>query len=202
MKVFLVRHGETEYNAKGILQGYSPVPLSARGRQQAALVAERLAPLRPHVLYSSDIRRAEETADIIGQRLGLPVQRCEGLREWYVGNWTGKPAEAYWAHLEALGAHPVTYVPEGGESQVQTQARVVAQMQEFTRHHAGETIVGVSHGKAIDLLVRHILGLDVMQEPPYRIANTSVNILSYQGGLWEVVTLNEIRHLEGVALSD
>ena len=71
MKVFLVRHGETDYNAQGIFQGYSPVPLSARGRQQAALVAERLLSLQPQVLYSSDIWRAQETANIIGQRLGL-----------------------------------------------------------------------------------------------------------------------------------
>jgi broad specificity phosphatase PhoE len=199
MKVFLVRHGETDYNAKGILQGYSPVPLSARGRQQAALVAERLASVRPRVLYSSDITRAHETAAIIGQRLGLPIQPCEGLREWHVGAWTGKSAAAYLTHLEALHVHPVTYVPEGGESQLQTQERVVTQMHAFLRQHEGDTILCVSHGKAIDLLARHILGLDVMQPPAYRIANTSVSIFSFQDGAWEVVTLNEMRHLETLA---
>jgi broad specificity phosphatase PhoE len=56
----------------------------------------------------------------------------------------------------------------------------------------------VSHGKAIDLLVRHILGLDVMLPSAYRIANTSVNIFSFQDDTWEVVTLNEVRHLEGL----
>ena len=196
MKVFLVRHGETDYNANGTFQGYAPVPLSARGRRQAALVAERLAAVPSRLLYSSDIRRAQETATIIGQRLELPVQPCEGLREWHVGDWTGKPAETYTAHLQALGAHPVTYVPEGGESQLQTQERIVAQMQEFLRQHAGETLVCVSHGKAIDLLARHVLGLDVMQPPSYRIANTSVNIFDFQDGAWEVVTLNEVYHLE------
>jgi broad specificity phosphatase PhoE len=202
MKLFLVRHGETDYNAKGILQGYSPVPLSTRGCQQAALVAERLASIHTQVLYSSDIQRAQETAAIIGQRLRLAVQPCEGLREWHVGAWTHKPAEAYAAHLEALGAHPVTYVPEGGESQVQTQERMVTQMQQLLEQHAGETIICVSHGKAIDLLTRHILGLDVMQPPAYRIANTSVNIFNVQDGIWEVVTLNEVRHLETLAPSD
>lgn len=200
MKVFLVRHGETDYNAKSIFQGYSPVPLSARGRQQAALVAERLASIRPQVLYSSDIQRTQETAAIISQQLGLPVQLCKGLREWHVGNWTGKPNHEYQAHLKALGAHPVTYVPEGGESQVQAQARLVAQMQTFSKQHAGETIVCVSHGMAIDLLARHILGLDVMQTPAYRITNTSVNIFGFQDGTWNVITLNEVRHLETLEL--
>ena len=198
MKVFLVRHGETAYNATGIFQGYAPVPLSTYGRQQAARVAERLLSVRPQVLYSSDIWRAQETANIIGERLGLAVQPCAGLREWHVGTWAGKPAEAYHAHLQALGAHPVTYVPDGGESQVQTQARVVAQMQEFARQHDHDTILCVSHGKAIDLLARAILGLDVMLPSAYRIFNTSVNIFSYQNETWEVVTLNEIRHLEGL----
>jgi broad specificity phosphatase PhoE len=56
----------------------------------------------------------------------------------------------------------------------------------------------VSHGTAIDLLARHILGLDVRQPPAFRIANTSVNIFSFQDGAWEVVTLNEIHHLEAL----
>src|ERR671924_450628 len=71
MKAVLVRHGETEHNANGIFQGYSPVPLSVLGRQQATLVAERLVSIRPQVLYSSDLRRAQESADIISQKLGL-----------------------------------------------------------------------------------------------------------------------------------
>jgi probable phosphoglycerate mutase len=198
MRAFLVRHGETEHNVRGIFQGYTPVALSARGRQQTALLAARLASIRPQVLYSSDILRAQETAAIISQRLGLPVQFRAGLREWHVGTWAGKPLEAYVAHLQALGAHPVTYVPEGGESQVQTQARIVAQMQELASQHTAETIVCVSHGRAIDLFARHILGLDLMQPPAYHIANTSVNVFRYQHGSWEIVTLNEICHLEGL----
>ena len=196
MKAFLVRHGETDYNANNIFQGYSPVPLSAHGRHQVVLVAERLLSAQPRALYSSDIQRAHETATIISQRLGLPIQLCEGLREWHVGNWVGKPHEAYTAHLETLGAHEVTYVPDGGESQLQAQTRMLTQMQDFGAQHAGEAIVCVSHGKVIDLLIRHLLGLDVMRTPAYRILNTSVTIVGCQNGAWEVVTLNEIRHLE------
>jgi probable phosphoglycerate mutase len=196
MQTILVRHGETEYNTKGIFQGYSPVPLSPRGRQQAALVAERLEQVRPAMLYSSDIQRAFETATIISQRLGVPVQPCEGLREWHVGTWTGRPAEEFRAHLEALGAHTVTYVPEGGESQLQTQARIVAQMHAFAQQHAGETLLCVSHGRAIDLFARHVLGIDVMQPAAYHIVNTSANIFRCERDLWEVVTLNEVHHLD------
>src|SRR5262249_61972781 len=87
MQAILVRHGETEYNAQGMLQGYAPVPLSARGRQQAMLVGQRLRSVRPTAFYSSDIQRAHETALIISQHVGLPVQLCAGMREWNIGNW-------------------------------------------------------------------------------------------------------------------
>ena len=195
MQVILVRHGETEYNAQGRLQGYSPVSLSTRGRQQAMLVGPRVQPLRPTVLYSSDIQRAHETAMILSQLVGLPVQPCPGLREWNIGNWIDRMADDFYTHLAAIGAHPATHVPEGGESQVQTQARMVAQMQAWADQHTEATILGVSHGMAIDLFVRHILGLDVRQSPPYCIANASINIFRYQDERWEIVTLNDIGHL-------
>ena len=199
MQVILVRHGETEYNAQGRLQGYAPVSLSTRGRQQAMLVGPRVQPLRPTVLYSSDIQRAHETAAILSEHVGLPVQLCTGLREWNIGNWIDRMAEEFYAHLAAIRAHPATHVPEGGESQVQTQARMVAQMHAWADQHAEATILGVSHGMAIDLFVRHILGLDVRQSPPYRIANASINIFRYQDKKWEIVTLNDIGHLTSLA---
>jgi broad specificity phosphatase PhoE len=198
MKAFLVRHGETDYNAKRLFQGYSPIPLSPRGRQQAARVAERLADLTPKVLYSSDIRRSEETAEFISQRLALPIQHCAGLREWNVGTWEHKTAAEFDTHLQDIGAHIVSYVPEGGESQLQTQARMIAQMNTLANQHAGETILCVSHGKAIDMFARYVLGLDAMQTPAYTITNTSVSIFSWQNHTWEVVTLNEVGHLEGL----
>jgi probable phosphoglycerate mutase len=98
------------------------VSLGARGRLQAARVAERLVSLRPQVLYSSDLQRAQETANIIGRHLGLTVRLCEGLREWNIGTWIGQSAAVYLAHLEAIGVHPVTYVPAGGESRTHKPA--------------------------------------------------------------------------------
>jgi broad specificity phosphatase PhoE len=121
MKAILVRHGETAYNAQGIFQGYGPIPLSPHGRQQAIAVAERLLALQPHVLYSSDIQRAWETAEIISKRLKLPVLPCEGLREWHVGIWEHRSVAEFEAHLQAIQAHVVTYIPPEGESQLQTQ---------------------------------------------------------------------------------
>jgi broad specificity phosphatase PhoE len=150
------------------------------------------------MLYSSDIRRAQETAEIISQKLALPIQPCTGLREWHVGTWQHKSADEFEAHLAAVGEHVVTYIPEGGESQLQTQERMVVQMQALAAQHSGETVVCVSHGKAIDLFTRHVLGLDVMGAPPYSIMNTSVSIFRHQPGGWELITLNDVQHLEAL----
>src|SRR5439155_8602374 len=113
------------------------------------------------MLYSSDIRRAHETAAILSQHVGLPVQPCPGLREWNIGHWIDRMAEEFYAHLAAVGAHPATHVPEGGESQVQTQARMVAQMQAWADQPAEATILGVGPGMATGLVVRPVLALDV-----------------------------------------
>lgn len=198
MRAVLVRHGETDFNAKRIFQGYGDIPLSDLGRRQSARVAERLMDMRFDVFYSSDILRTMQTAEAISQRLGMSPTPCEGLREWHVGTWEGKPVDVFEAHLDAIGAHVVDYVPEGGESQLQTQERMVAQMQAFAAQHAGETVLCVSHGRAIDMFARHVLGLDAMREPPYTITNTSVSIFDWQDHQWHLVTLNEIRHLEAL----
>jgi probable phosphoglycerate mutase len=198
MRAVLVRHGETDLNAKRIFQGSGDIPLSDTGQRQAARVAERLTDMRFDVFYSSDILRTMQTAAAISQRLGMSPIPCAGLREWHVGNWEGKPVEEFEAHLEAIGAHVVSYVPKGGESHLQTQKRMVAQMQAFAAQHTGETVLCVSHGRAIDMFTRHVLGLDAMQEPPYTITNTSVSIFDWQDPQWHLVTLNEIRHLEAL----
>ena len=186
----------TDYNAKRVFQGYGPIPLSDRGRQQAARVAERLKDLTPTILYSSDVLRTQETAQFISQSIGMPVHLCEGLREWDVGTWEDRHVDELATHLQEIGANIVSYVPEGGESQLQTQERLIAQMNTFAAQHAGETIVCVSHGKAIDMFARHVLGLDAMVSPSYSIINTSVNIFSWENDAWGVVTLNDIGHLE------
>ncbi len=201
MKAILVRHGQTDYNARQLFQGYAPIPLSVQGRQQAERVGRRLQSLRPTTFYSSDIARAYETAQIISQHIGLPIQLHEGLREWNSGAWIGLPAQEYFAHLEAIGAHQVTYIPDGGESQLHAQARIIATMDALAERHAGELILGVSHGMAIDLFIRHVLRLDVMEEPAYHIENTSLTVVRHGESGWQLVTLNDMSHLEDLAAS-
>ena len=87
--LLLVRHGETDWNAEGRLQGHTDRPLNAHGRTQAKDLAERLAGEGADAIYASDLSRAKETAEILGARLGLPVVIDADLREKNWGNWEG-----------------------------------------------------------------------------------------------------------------
>src|SRR3569623_193897 len=88
-ELLLVRHGETDWNAEGRLQGHTDRPLNDHGRRQAKEVAERLAGEGADAIYASDLLRAKETAEIVGERRGVPVVVDADLREKNWGNWEG-----------------------------------------------------------------------------------------------------------------
>src|SRR5688500_1044189 len=95
-ELWLIRHGESEGNRAGLLQGQRDYPLSARGRQQAQRLAERLGTVRFDALYSSDLTRALDTARAVSATIGLPVTLDPGLREIDYGAWSGlTPAEIH-----------------------------------------------------------------------------------------------------------
>ncbi|MEW6425903.1 MAG: histidine phosphatase family protein, partial [Bacillota bacterium] len=88
-RLYLVRHGETVWNSEMKFQGHSNVPLSERGRAQARLLARRLANNPITAFYASDLKRAYETAMILAQPHGLPVESLDSLREMNFGVWEG-----------------------------------------------------------------------------------------------------------------
>jgi alpha-ribazole phosphatase len=91
--ILLARHGETDWNRDGRFQGHADPPLNAAGRRQAEGLAQTVASEPPDAVYASDLRRAFETAEIVGARLGLPVGREIALREIDVGSWHGLTRE-------------------------------------------------------------------------------------------------------------
>ena len=93
MRLILVRHGSTAWNEEGKYQGTIDIPLSDRGRQEAEMVAERLRDEKIDAVYSSNLRRARETAEIIARPHGLPVQVIEELGEMNFGDWEGMTAQ-------------------------------------------------------------------------------------------------------------
>jgi probable phosphoglycerate mutase len=147
-RLLLVRHGETDWNADGRLQGQIDRPLSGFGREQARRLADELATEDFEAVYSSDLARARETAEIVGARLGLPVEVDPDLREKDWGNWEG---------LTAVERDRVDFVGESTESHQERILRALRRISE--RHPGGGNVLVVTHGGSMRRVQTAALGM-------------------------------------------
>lgn len=151
-ELLLVRHGQTDWNIAYRYQGQiKPGPsLNSEGRAQAVAAARKLAGVPAQALYTSDLARALETAQIIGQALGLPIQVDPRLRETNMGHWQGRLYAEVRAELGEAHARfyedPVGNPIVGAESIVQMAERVRAALNDIAVSHPGGTVIVVTHG--------------------------------------------------------
>ena len=201
-RFFLIRHGRSTWNAERRFQGWADPPLDDVGREQARLLAERLQGNGEAIvaLYTSPLRRAQETAGIIGETLGLPVTPDERLKEGGIGVLTGLT----WAQVEEqypdvmqgfMEADEGIVIP-GGEEIEQLMARVPAVFGEIVARHAGETIGVVSHGGTLGVYLNHLIGLPG-RFSPFRFGNTSLSVVEMNPVRPRILLLNDTCHLGG-----
>jgi broad specificity phosphatase PhoE len=147
--LLLVRHGETDWNADGRLQGQTDRPLSDFGRRQARELADELADHEDlEAIYTSDLARARETAEIVGERLGLPVAVDRDLREKDWGTWEG---------LTAVERDRVEFV---GESTEAHEKRMLGALRRIAERHPGERhVLVVTHGGSMRRVQTAALGM-------------------------------------------
>ena len=198
-RILLVRHGETDWNATGRIQGQSDTPLNAAGYEQARRAAQRLAREPVQALYSSDLARAFQTATIIGQALGLTVVTSPRLRERRYGVWEGlTSAEIQARYPEQFAewrARSTDFAPPQGETRSQLLARALAELQTIARRHAREVVVVVTHGGFCYVLIDHILGSVDGDRREFTFGNASIHTLEVTGDRWSVISVNETAHL-------
>jgi probable phosphoglycerate mutase len=147
LTLLLVRHGQTEWNVAGLMQGQTPhIQLTELGHLQSAEVAAQVAALEPGALISSDLYRALQTADHCAQATGLPVQTSPALREQSYGVLEGRPSRELWDVVDWTDVH---WAAEAGESLAQLHARVAAYLGHLRRHVPAEVVALVTHGDTI-----------------------------------------------------
>lgn len=193
-RVVLVRHGETQYNLEGRWQGSgSDVPLNATGRVQATRVAEALAArfgARLATIYSSDLARALETAEILSAALRVPVVEAPALRELSHGVWEGRTqaeVELRWpAEYAAYVADPFRVGRGGGESYADLERRVWPALEQLAGRHRGERIVAVSHGGPIRLALSRILDRPLADRDALGVGNGSWFEVSRSSAGWSL----------------
>ena len=198
-RILLVRHGETDWNATGRIQGHSDTPLNAAGHEQARRAAQRLAREPVRALYSSDLARAFQTATVIGQALGLTVVTSPRLRERRYGVWEGLTAAEiqarYPEQFAEWRARSTDFAPPQGETRSQLLARALAELQTIARRHAREVVVVVTHGGFCYVLIDHILGSVDGDRREFTFGNASIHTLEVTGDRWAVIAMNETAHL-------
>lgn len=203
-QVFLVRHGETDYNLSGRWQGHLDIPLNRQGREQAQQVAAALASRGLQAIYSSDLSRALETAQTIAAAAGLSQVRTDKrLRELNCGIFQGLtrseialtyPMEInHWDHSD-------DYVIPSGESRLQVKARVADFWNYLMQHETAERVAIVSHGGSIRWILNHLFDKAVIDG--YHFVNTSVTTLERAGKGWRLVSVGDASHLDRSARGD
>lgn len=176
--VYLVRHGESEWNVRRLTQGQTTHPaLTVIGREQAAVAAEAIAAdlarlgLPAARLVTSDLVRAVETAKIVGERIGLVPELDARLREQHLGELEGRSYEDSWARAELHDWSDPELPLAGGESVGQVRRRLAAVLAELA---PGTPTVMVSHGDAIRSAVAHFLGQSMTDASWVEVPNGSV----------------------------
>jgi 2,3-bisphosphoglycerate-dependent phosphoglycerate mutase len=203
----LVRHGETEWNAAGRIQGHLDIPLSATGLAQAAAIGRRLGGEAFDAILSSDLERALQTARPIVRLPEQTILRDARLRERHLGvlqGLTGEEAAIRQPHAwGAFKARSPEAALEGGETLVEFSQRVVGVIEELLRVHAGSRLLLVTHGGVLDAAYRHVTGMPLSALRNFPIFNTSVNVLRHRGGVWTIESWGDVSHLpQELAMDD
>lgn len=162
MRIYLVRHGETDWNRRGLYQGTTDVPLNERGHEQARALAAALAPVHFHAVYSSPLLRARATAQAVAAGRDLPLRTLPELREISYGLWQGRGSRPAgrcspgmeWRWREA----PWSVRFPGGETLDEVRDRAGPVLDGIVAAHPAETVLVCGHGHLNRVLLIHALG--------------------------------------------
>lgn len=200
-RIVIIRPGETDWNRTGRWQGWVAAPLSEHGRLQAQKLANFIRHIGLGALYTSDLRRAVETADLLAEQLGYSPIPDARLRERNIGNWQGLTlAEMqawYPEEYQTLLADPDAFKVPGGESRAEVRQRMVSAFEDILAQDKSERVGIVSHTTAVRLLLEHLI--PNFDQRGAGLENTSVTtIVCDENGDWSVVAVDDVMHLEGL----
>jgi probable phosphomutase (TIGR03848 family) len=188
----LIRHAHHDYIGRVIAGRLPGVSLSVQGKREAAALPDRLAGAGITVLYSSPLERALETAAPLAERLGLRVEIREALGEIAYGDWTGRTMteldrDPLWRRFNEYRSG--TRAP-GGEMMLETQTRMVAELERIRQAHPDAVVAVVSHGDVIRAAILHYAGIPLDLFQRIEIYPASVSIIELDEHLPRIVSLN------------
>ena len=199
--LLIVRHGETEWNAEGRIQGHTDIGLSENGAQQARSLGQRLADRQIDVAYSSDLKRTSETARLaLGDR-NVILNETPRLREYHKGIFEGMTLteiqtqfpDEYPKYLEK----DLSYAPEGGETTRDVSTRMASIFQEIKAKHLDETVLVVSHGGALRAAMVSLLGMPLEGNWSFVFGNCGLTMVDTFADNAVLRLFNDTSHING-----
>lgn len=190
-RVYMVRHGETDWNRDKRAQGHADIPLNEAGLRQARAIAERLRSVAIEAVYSSDLRRAAQTAAVIGEAVGVEPLLTPAFREMNIGALEGTRDVGSLVTRAAASVEPIA---DGAETIGDMRVRVLAGWQRLCQHEGAVVLVG--HGGTLKGLIAHLIGL-----PPEHLdrislrGNCGLSIIEFPNGAPRLALLNDTSHL-------
>lgn len=205
-QIIVLRHGETVWNVEGRYQGHLDSPLTAAGLAQGKAMAQRLAHIPFRALYSSDLGRARQTAELIGVATGQAIRFEPDLRERHLGIFQGVakaevPSRFPREFDDFRRGGPDHIIPEG-ESARQRYEIVTACLEKLASNHAGQTLVVVAHGGTLSALLRYVLKIPLEVPRRFRLPNAAFNRFAWESGRWYLETWGDTSHWQTPVSSD
>jgi probable phosphoglycerate mutase len=204
--MILVRHGESTWNREHRIQGQLDPPLSDEGRHQAELLGRRLAGRRLAGFYTSDLKRAFETAEAIGALVDPIPEPTPGLREIYLGDWEGLRTDEIAERFPDAWARwieePDWDLVPGGEGAARFEARVIATLDEILDRHSHGDVLVVTHGGVIQVALHRVIGRPSRGLFPFKIQNASISLIEVRQGRMVIGGSNDIGHLEPALVTE
>jgi broad specificity phosphatase PhoE len=201
-RLIIVRHGRTEWNRVEKFRGRADIGLDEVGMKQAEAAGKRISEWPISAIYSSPLRRASTTAEIIAGSLGLKVRLLPGIIDIDYGSWQGLSAEDVVArdgHIYSQWIESPDKVKfPGGESFTEARERAALAVDELIQQHPKETVVLVSHKVICQVLVLSLLGLNSSHFWQITQDVCAMNLFEVRGGIPSALFLNDTCHLEGL----
>jgi len=192
-RLYIVRHGETDWNREGRVQGHADIPLNENGRRQAAAIAERLRGTTIDAIYSSDLQRAAATARAIGEAVAAAPILTPVWREMNVGELEGTKG---FENLFAKAARSKEPIAKGAETIVALTERVLAGWERICREQDGRSVVLVGHGGTLKGFICHLVGLDPGNIDRLSLrGNCGLSIFEFPCGTPRLTLFNDTGHI-------
>lgn len=195
----ITRHGETDWNRAGLIQGQQDTPLNDIGLAQAKAAARAIATYQPEAIYSSDLQRAMVTARMAAARLGISVRDDAGLRERRLGMLEGKTIDQFRRDEPALYGEFRKREPDfalpGSESLAEFHRRSVTAVESIAARHPGETVAIVTHGGVLGAILRETLGMAIHTRRNFSLDNACIAMFRRWPDYWYLLRWGLVDHL-------